>query len=588
MGREWREITLGEVLTLQRGYDLPARDRRAGAVPIVTSAGISGTHSESRAKAPGVATGRYGTVGQVYYLTQDFWPHNTALYVKDFKGNDPRFASYLLKTIDFLSCSDKSGVPGVNRNDLHLIKVKIPDLNEQRAISQILGALDDKILLNIQINKTLEALAQSFFKSQFLDIVRSGRFPKGWGESTIGEEVRVVGGNTPSTAKPEFWEGGTHHWATPKDLSDLDSPILLETERKITDAGIQQIGSGLLPVGTILLSSRAPIGYLATAEVPVAVNQGFIAMVCDGSLPNHYVRHWTRANKDAIEGRANGTTFMEISKGNFRPLPVVVPPKEMLDDFQKQVEPLHRRVVSNLRECRTLSALRDALLPKLLSGELRVPQAIQIATNVISLPVQQIAKPERKVSDEFVEAIVIAQFVRALCDSKFPLLGRKRYNKFAYIAHRKAEDDVTVHYLKKAAGPYSPWAKYQGPEKIALQNGYIKNTRVGEMIGFGAGDKICEIDRYLHYPICEAVKWVVSKFRYKRTDDLELLATVDYAALDLLRENEPVSWENIKQIIATNKEWAPKLKREIFSDANIIRALNELRGIFPGTYGEAL
>ena len=149
--------------------------------------------------------------------------------------------------------------------------------------------------------------------------------------------------------------------------------MLLETERKITDAGIQQISSGLLTVGTVLLSSRAPIGYLVIAEVPVAINQGFIAMICDGSLPNHYVRLWTKTNMDAIEGRANGTTFMEISKGNFRSLPVIVPPKPLLDDFQKQVEPLHRRVVSNLKESRTLAALRDALLPKLLSGELRVP-----------------------------------------------------------------------------------------------------------------------------------------------------------------------------------------------------------------------
>jgi type I restriction enzyme S subunit len=199
--------------------------------------------------------------------------------------------------------------------------------------------------------------------------------PKGWRESTIGEEVRVVGGSTPSTTKPEFWEDGAHHWATPKDLSNLNSPVLLETERKITDAGIQQISSGLLPIGTVLLSSRAPIGYLVISEIPVAVNQGFIALICDKTLPNYFVRLWLKNNMEAIEGRANGTTFMEISKTNFRPLPVVVPPPNVLAEFTKQVEPLHRRVVSNLHESRTLAALRGALLPKLLSGELRVPAA---------------------------------------------------------------------------------------------------------------------------------------------------------------------------------------------------------------------
>jgi type I restriction enzyme S subunit len=102
------------------------------------------------------------------------------------------------------------------------------------------------------------------------------------------------------------------------------------------------------------------------------VNQGFIAMICDKSLPNYYVMLWTRQNMESIKGRANGTTFMEISKSNFRPLPVVVPPPSVLGAFKKQIEPLYRRIVSNLRESRTLAGLRDALLPKLLSGELRV------------------------------------------------------------------------------------------------------------------------------------------------------------------------------------------------------------------------
>jgi type I restriction enzyme S subunit len=270
-----------------------------------------------------------------------------------------------------------SAQPKFNKTDFRSLSIPFPSLNEQASIAHKLKVLDDKIELNRRMNETLEALVQSLFKSWFVDATQSA-LPKGWRVSTIGEEVRVVGGSTPSTTKPEFWEGGTHHWATPKDLSDLNSPVLLKTGRKITNAGIQQISSGLLPVGTVLLSSRAPIGYLVIAEVPVAINQGFIAMICDGSLPNHYVRLWTKTNMDAIEGRANGTTFMEISKGNFRSLPVIVPPKPMLDDFQNQVESLHRRVVSNLQESRTLAALRDALLPKLLSGELRVPAATKL------------------------------------------------------------------------------------------------------------------------------------------------------------------------------------------------------------------
>jgi type I restriction enzyme S subunit len=175
----------------------------------------------------------------------------------------------------------------------------------------ILGSLDDKIELNRRMNETLEEMARALFKSWFVDFdpVRAkmaghqpagmddetaalfpdsfedsplGEIPKGWSVTPIGEAVRAVGGGTPSTKELSFWEGGMHCWATPKDLSKLRGPVLLDTERKVTDAGLAKISSGLLPVGTVLLSSRAPVGYLAIAQVPVTVNQGFIAMICDG------------------------------------------------------------------------------------------------------------------------------------------------------------------------------------------------------------------------------------------------------------------------------------------------------------------
>jgi len=148
--------------------------------------------------------------------------------------------------------------------------------------------------------------------------------------------------------------------------------VLLDTDRKITAAGIATISSGLLPAGTVLLSSRAPIGYLAIAEVPTAINQGFIAMKCDGTLPNVFVLFWCRENMDLILGNANGSTFQEISKSNFRPIPVIVPPEPILNEFQERTEPLYRHIVENERESRTLAQLRDTLLPRLTSGELRI------------------------------------------------------------------------------------------------------------------------------------------------------------------------------------------------------------------------
>ncbi len=146
MNEEWCTVNLGEVLTLQRGYDLPASVRNdGGKTPVISSSGISGYHDIHKAEPPGVFTGRYGSIGGVFYITQPFWPLNTTLYVRDFKGNHPLFIYYLLQCVDFDKFSDKTGVPGINRNDIHRLKVLLPSLLEQRRISDILSTWDRAI-----------------------------------------------------------------------------------------------------------------------------------------------------------------------------------------------------------------------------------------------------------------------------------------------------------------------------------------------------------------------------------------------------------------------------------------------------------
>jgi type I restriction enzyme S subunit len=254
------------------------------------------------------------------------------------------------------------------------------------------------------MNATLEAMARALFQSWFVDFdpVRAkldgrqlegmdaetaalfpdsftdsdfGHVPKGWVVMPVGDVVTTVGGATPSTKEPKYWENGIHHWTTPKDFSSLPAPILLDTSRKITDAGLAKISSGLLPGGTVLLSSRAPVGYLAIATMPVAINQGFIAMKCNARASNYFILNWCQANMPEIHSRATGTTFAEISKKDFRPIPVILPPNEIMDAFTKEVSPLYDRITSNLKESRTLATLRDTLLPKLLSGELSLAAA---------------------------------------------------------------------------------------------------------------------------------------------------------------------------------------------------------------------
>ncbi len=318
---------------------------------------------------------------------------------------DPLYCSYYLGHPNVRAWIVRHAIgatmPNLNTSILSALPLVVPPLSEQRAIAGILSALEDKIELNRCMNETLEAMARAIFTSWFVDFdpVRAkmegrqpfgmgadtaalfpdsfedsplGRIPGGWQVKPVGDLVRVVGGGTPSTKESSYWEGGRIHWVTPKDLSRLSNPVLLDTERKITEEGLTQIGSGLLPKGTVLLSSRAPIGYLAISQVPVAVNQGFIAMVCDKEVPNYYMLHWAWSNIDTIKGRANGTTFQEISKTNFRPIQVIVPSQPIMQAFSEQAELLHAQTVNNLKENHTLVAIRDALLPWLLAGTTRV------------------------------------------------------------------------------------------------------------------------------------------------------------------------------------------------------------------------
>lgn len=306
---------------------------------------------------------------------------------------------------------------------------KITDLNKQNSIVDIFNSIDQKIQVNTKINQTLEQIAQALFKSWFVDFdpVRakvqalsdglsleqaelaamqaiSGKTPEeltalsqtqpdryaelaetakafpcefggdgvpmGWNISIIGQEVETVGGATPSTKEEKFWNNGEIAWTTPKDLSSATSPVLLKTERKITESGLKKISSGLLSIGTVLLSSRAPVGYLSLAQIPVAINQGYIAIKCNKSLNNYYMLQWCKENLEEIKGRASGTTFLEISKTTFRQIPIIVPDGNILSLFEKQCSSIYQSITVNTKENIYLEKTRDLLLPRLLNGEI--------------------------------------------------------------------------------------------------------------------------------------------------------------------------------------------------------------------------
>ena len=237
---------------------------------------------------------------------------------------------------------------------------------EAEEIVEVLSSLDDKIDLLQRQNKTLEQLAETFFRQWFVEEAEES-----WVIGKLDNVISVKGGTTPSTSRPEFWNGNIH-WTSPRDLSNHTSVFLFDTERKLTERGLKEIGSGLLPIGTVLLSSRAPIGYLAITKIPLAINQGYIGIICDKLVSNYFIFLWCKANMPDIENAGNGSVFQEISKSSFREMEIKIPSKEKLKMFDKEVEPMFQKINSNQTQIKTLTQLRDTLLPKLMSGEVRV------------------------------------------------------------------------------------------------------------------------------------------------------------------------------------------------------------------------
>jgi type I restriction enzyme S subunit len=419
MSGEWKDCSLGEVIELKRGYDLPQKDRRPGDVPLVSSSGVTDTHAEAMVKGPGVVTGRYGTLGQVFYVEQDFWPLNTTLYVRDFKGSDPRFISYLLRNVDFLAYSDKAAVPGLNRNHLHQARVRIPaDPTEQRAIAHILGTLDDKIENLRRQNETLEAMARALFKAWFVDfepvrakiegrwrrgeslpglpahlydlfpdrLVESelGEIPEGWEVGPLGKFFTVgLGGawgedeqSARATVAVRCLRGIDCHdlaegripdapirWMSPKQAADRD----------LSDGAILIEGSGSF-CGRSMMWRREYRAILGTH----VVYSNFCKRLDPRCTPSQAAICWMQmrqAYRDGLlQSFRTGTAFPNFDiHGALSNLIVVVPSVPLAESFGETFALSQR--LDLMAQSRTLAALRDTLLPKLISGELRVKDA---------------------------------------------------------------------------------------------------------------------------------------------------------------------------------------------------------------------
>ena len=389
----WCATTIGEVLTLQRGFDLPTTERKPGNYLVIASTGPTGTHNEAAVRGPGVVIGRSGSLGGGQFIKPDFWPLNTTLWVKDFKGNNPRFCYFLLKSIDLAQFNVGSGVPTLNRNHVHPLRVSLPPLPEQLAIAHILGTLDDKIELNRRMNETLEAMARALFKSWFVDFdpVRAkmaGRdtglpkdianlFPDRFEESELGEI-------------PEGWEVGCladiavapRRGVNPINLSGETPYIGLEhmPRRSIAltewgNVGTVASNKSVFEKGEVLFGKLRPYfhkvgiapvnGVCSTDIVAIAsktTEWAAFVLACVSSV--EFVSYTNQASTGTKMPRTNWTTM-----GDYR---MCLPTAPVARSFQNVAHPVLELIIANIHESHSLTALRDTLLPKLVSGELRV------------------------------------------------------------------------------------------------------------------------------------------------------------------------------------------------------------------------
>ena len=277
------------------------------------------------------------------------------------------------KKLNFIS-KTSTAVPIVNKSSFSSYEIMCPSLEQQKTIAAILSSLDSKIECNREINDNLERQVQAYFQELFVD-----NADPAWTLGTISDLGTVVGGSTPSKSKPEYYTEDGIAWITPKDLSINKAKFISHGENDITELGLKNSSASIMPEGTVLFSSRAPIGYIAIASGEVTTNQGFKSVVPKPEIGTAYVYCFLKHTLPVIEGMASGSTFKEVSGSTMKNVPAVIPDTETLTCFNEFCAPIFAQQRILEEQNQSLAALRDSLLPKLMSGELDVLSLIHIS-----------------------------------------------------------------------------------------------------------------------------------------------------------------------------------------------------------------
>lgn len=325
-----------------------------------------------------------GTIGQIAYIPEDSLYDEYLCSQRQFRVSFDSSMVYVPYLVFYfhtfegqnkiLSFANQTGVPALSQplKNFKKIRLCLPSLQEQRRIASIVETINDKIENNIKINDNLEQQAQSYFQGLFVD----NADPE-WAIGTISDLGTVVGGSTPSKAKPEYYTESGIAWITPKDLSINKSKFVSHGENDITELGLRNSSASIMPEGTVLFSSRAPIGYIAIAAGEVTTNQGFKSVVPKPEIGTPFVYFFLKNTLPVIEGMASGSTFKEVSGSTMKNVPAVIPDAETLAKFSDFCAPIFAQQRILEEQNQSLATLRDNLLPKLMSGEIDV-SAVQL------------------------------------------------------------------------------------------------------------------------------------------------------------------------------------------------------------------
>ncbi len=379
----WKKCLLGDIITFQRGYDLPKIKMNGGIYPVVASNGIIGYHDKFTTEEPSITVGRSGNVGKPLLIKGKSWSHNTTLYIREYKNVDPLFIYYFLKTLDLKNYAGGSAVPTLNRNHIHCLPVKIPtDILEQKHIASILSVYDDLIENNQKQIKLFEEMAQLFYKEWFVDL----RFPnyenttfidglpKGWKRERADNFFEITIGKTPPRVKKEFFVNGMKGvpWLSISDMGKSDV-FIFSTSESLTEEAVKECNVKIVPAGTVFVSFKLTVGRVAIATTDMCTNEAIAHFHVNDDVIRVYTYFYLKNFQYDTLGNTSSISKAVNSK-IIKSMPFIIPEKEILNLFYQRVSPLLKMINFKQAQIIRLSEVRDRLLPKLINGEINVSE----------------------------------------------------------------------------------------------------------------------------------------------------------------------------------------------------------------------